>query len=61
MPFDGMDPAGNLGQHGGRVARAGADFQDPVAGLHLGRLDHQGDDIRLRDGLGSRIRSAVSS
>jgi len=43
--------AGNLGQHGGRIARPGADLQDPVAGLYLGRVDHQGDDVRLGDGL----------
>ena len=41
------DPA----HHRRRIARAGADLEHPVAGRDLGRLDHQGDDIGLRDGL----------
>ena len=33
--FDAMDPAGKLGEHGGLVAQAGADFEDGVIGLKL--------------------------
>ena len=40
-------PAGDRGG----VARAGADLQQPVAGLERGGLEHQADDVGLGDGL----------
>ncbi|MGY4339881.1 hypothetical protein ACVWW3_004787 [Bradyrhizobium sp. LM2.9] len=51
MALNGVDPVGNLTQDSCRVAGASAYFENAVAGLYLGRLDHQRDDVRLRDGL----------
>ena len=38
-------------EQGGGIARSGPDFEHAVARLDLGRLDHAGDDIGLRDRL----------
>jgi hypothetical protein len=51
MPLDRVDLSGDAARHSGGVAGAGADLQHPVAGLHLGGLDHQRHDVRLRDRL----------
>ena len=51
MALDRVDPVGDLAHHGRGVARAGAHLEHAVAGLHLGGLDHQRDDVGLRDRL----------
>src|SRR4051794_39969770 len=51
MALNGADPVGNLTEDGRRVAGASAYLENAVAGLYLGRLDHQRHDVRLRDGL----------
>ena len=49
--FDRVDLGRDLGEHGGRIAGAGADFEDFFPTFEQQRLGHQRDDIRLRDGL----------
>ena len=49
--LDGIDPAAEIGQHRGLVARTGADLQHLVALVELELLGHEGDDVRLGDGL----------
>ena len=49
--LDGIDLAGNAREHGRRIARAGADLEHTLAALEPQRLDHEGDDVGLRDGL----------
>src|ERR1035437_9348733 len=39
------------GKDGGLVAGAGPNLQNRVGGLHPQQFRHQGDDVRLRDGL----------
>ncbi len=51
MALDRDHLAGDPAHHRGGVARAGADLEHPSPGRDLGRLDHQRDDIGLRDGL----------
>jgi hypothetical protein len=52
--FDGVDVAGGadeVGEDGGLVAGAGAEFEDAVAGAWGELLGHGGDDVGLGDGL----------
>jgi hypothetical protein len=51
VPLDGIDFVDDAAEHGGGVAGTRAHFQHLVGGLELQKLDHAGDDIRLRDGL----------
>ena len=51
VPLDGEHLLGDAAHHRGGVARSGADFEHPVARRHIGRLDHQRDDIGLADRL----------
>ena len=51
MVFDGVDLAGHPPEDRGGVSRAGTDLQHAVAGLELQPLDHQRDDVGLRDRL----------
>jgi hypothetical protein len=51
MPLDRMDAIGDLAEYGRRIARSGAHFEDAITGFYLGCLDHQRDDVGLRDGL----------
>ena len=51
MTLDGVDAVCDPAHHRRGVARAGADFQNGVAGLHFGHFDHQRDDVGLRDRL----------
>jgi hypothetical protein len=59
--LDRVDLAGDFGEHGRRVAGAGTDLQHPFAALERQRLDHEGDDVGLRDRLplGDRQRRVV--
>jgi hypothetical protein len=56
VPLDRADFAGDAREHGGGVARAGADLEHAVAGADPRRLDHARDDVRLRDRLPVRDR-----
>ena len=52
--FDGVDVAGGadeVGEEGGLVAGAGAEFEDLHSGVEVEFLGHEGDHIRLGDGL----------
>ena len=51
MALDRVDVGGEPARHRARVARAGADLEDPVARADPRRLEHQRDDVRLRDRL----------
>ena len=51
VTLDCIDLVRDPTQDGGGVARASPDLQDPVARPGLGSLDHQRDDICLRDRL----------
>jgi hypothetical protein len=42
---------GKLGQERSLISGAGADFKHGVSGSHLEQLEHEADDIGLRDGL----------
>ena len=47
----GEDSAAEMRQHRGLVARASADLQHLMALVELELLGHEGDDVRLGDGL----------
>ena len=49
MALDRIDAPGDPAHDCRGITGACAHFQNAVAGLHLGRLDHQSDDVRLRD------------
>lgn len=49
--LDGDDLLGQPGQQGRGVARAGADFEDAVAGVQPQGLNGDAHDVRLGDGL----------
>ena len=49
--FDRVDIGRDLGEHGRRIARPGADLEHSFPALEGERLGHKGDDIGLRDGL----------
>ena len=51
MAFDRIDLGRELAEHGRRITRASADFENPFARLNARRLDHARDDVRLRDRL----------
>jgi hypothetical protein len=51
MALDGMHAVRNAAHDCGRIPRAGADLQHAIAAAEFGRLDHQCDDVRLRNGL----------
>jgi hypothetical protein len=51
VTLDRIDLVGDTAEHGGAVAGASPDLQHPIAGLCFGGLDHQRDDVGLRDGL----------
>ena len=51
VSLDGEHLVGHAAHDRRGVARSGADLEHRVAWLDLGKLDHAGDDIRLRDGL----------
>ena len=51
MPLDRVHLSRDARQHRRGVARAGADLQHALAAFQLERLDHVGNDVRLRDGL----------
>jgi hypothetical protein len=61
VAVDGVDPARELAEHGGLVARAGADLEHLVARLHVERLGHQPHDRGLADRLpaGDRQRHVL--
>src|SRR5271165_2851028 len=48
-PLDGVNFSGNLGENGRRVARSGADLEHSLAAAQPERLDHECDDVGLRD------------
>lgn len=50
--FDGVEAGLEVGEDGGLIAGAGADFEDARAGEDVEQLGHGGDDVGLRDGLG---------
>ena len=54
--FDRVDAGGDPARHRRRVAGAGADLEHPVAGPDPGCLEHQRDDVGLRDGLAGADR-----
>ena len=49
--FNAIDLAGQFGEQGGLVPRAGANLQDPFRALQAEGREHVGHDVRLRDGL----------
>src|SRR5262249_34825082 len=49
--FDAVDPAGQLGEHCGLIAKAGADFEDHVIWFELEQVRHHRNHQRLRDRL----------
>ena len=49
MSLDRINLRRNAAEHGGRVARAGADLQHSIAGPDFGGFDHQRHDVRLRN------------
>ena len=51
MALNRVDAVDDRTHNRRRVTGAGADLQHPVAGLQLGRLDHQRDNVGLRDRL----------
>ncbi len=51
MTLDGVDVGGNFGKDRGRIARTGADFEHLFAAAQRQCLDHERDDIGLRDRL----------
>ena len=51
MPLDAEYFAGQSAQNRRRVTRSGANIEDAVAGLDLGGLDHQRDNVWLRNSL----------
>jgi hypothetical protein len=51
VALDGMDAGGDPAGDGGGIARSGSDLEHFVAGLDAGRLQHQGDDAGLGNGL----------
>jgi hypothetical protein len=51
IALDREDPAGDQRHHRRGKAGARADLEHPVARPQLGRLDHERDDVGLRDGL----------
>ena len=51
MPLDAVDSAGQSAQNRRRIARSGAYIENAVAGLDRRGLDHQRDNVWLRDGL----------
>ena len=51
MALDRVNPVDDPAQDGRSVAGARADLQHMIAGLHVGRFDHQRHDVRLRDRL----------
>jgi hypothetical protein len=51
MTLDDMDPRCDPAEDRRRIAGTAADFEHPIAGPHIGRFEHQGDDIGLGDGL----------
>ena len=57
--LDRVDLGRDFGEHGGRVAGAGADFEHLFPAFEPQRLGHERDDVGLRDGLplGDRQRA----
>ena len=51
VAFDGENVVGELGEHGGLISGAGADFEDRVLGAEGEGFEHERDDQGLRDGL----------
>ncbi len=51
VPLDGIDLANHFREHRCRVSGAGPYLQGAAAGARLDALDHEGDDIGLRNGL----------
>src|SRR5262249_47534795 len=49
--LDRIDLMPELGQHGGLITGAGADFEDASARREAQQVGHQGDDVRLRNSL----------
>ena len=51
MALDRIDVGGDQASQGAGIARAGADLEDAVAAGQRRCLEHQGDDVGLRDRL----------
>ena len=49
MTLDGIDVSGNFGKDRRRIARTGTDFEYLLAATEHQCLDHERDDIGLRD------------
>ena len=56
MRLDRVDLARDLAEHGRRVAEPGADLEHRLVAFQAQRLDHQRDDVRLRNRLAARQR-----
>ena len=54
--LDRVDIRCNLGQNGGRIARARSDFEHVFSALQIQRLRHQRHNIGLRYGLSGSYR-----
>src|SRR4051794_29971943 len=48
MTLNGVDAIGNLAHHRRGIARTGTNFEDVTSRFHLGRFNHEGDDVGLR-------------
>ena len=51
VPLDRKHAIGDPRHDCGGIARSGTDLENPVATLHIGGIDHAGDDERLADRL----------
>jgi hypothetical protein len=51
VPLDGVDLAHEVRENRRRISGAGSDLKSAIGGAGLQALDHQCDDIGLRDGL----------
>src|SRR5690606_25422645 len=51
VTLDGVHAARDAAHHRGGVPRAGTDLEHALAGGDPGRVDHQGDNVGLRDRL----------
>jgi len=56
MPFDTEDLCRNSAQDRRRVTRTSPDLEHPLGRLEPQRLDREGDDVRLRNGLAFAYR-----